>query len=374
MNDNLVPLRVLHVFASLDRGGAEAMLMTLYRKLDRTKIQFDFVVNDQPALYAHEEEIQRLGGRVYRMPALTAINLFKYYRGWVDLFKRHPEWNAVHAHHTSSAFLYLQAAKKNGLVTIAHSHTAGYEKNIKSISKIVTRYPLRFIADHLFACTPAAASWMFGSKSAKVVLLNNSVDSERLIFSESTRAYKRRELGLSDEFVVGHIGRFEAPKNHDFLIDVFFNIKQKRSSAILLLVGDGALKYDIEKKVGALGLEDSVVFLGSRPDVDALLSAMDTFLFPSLYEGLGLVLIEAQASGLRCIASDSIPSEVKITNELEFMSLGLSAGDWADSVLDDGGYERKNTYEQIVGAGYDVEKNVRWLERFYLQIASKARR
>ncbi|WNK20147.1 glycosyltransferase [Halomonas piscis] len=165
------PLRILHVFASLDRGGAEGMAMSLYRNIDKTKIQFDFVVNNRDKPYAHEEEIKALGGRVFRMPAFKGPNVLRYYKAWDSFLKAHPEWGIIHAHHTTPAFIYLAAARNNGRIAIAHSHIAGYEKNIKSLIKIATRYPLRYIANHLVSCSKTAAQWMFGKKSSQTTVI-----------------------------------------------------------------------------------------------------------------------------------------------------------------------------------------------------------
>nr|WP_298248837.1 glycosyltransferase family 1 protein [uncultured Halomonas sp.] len=367
--DTNVPVRVLHVFASLDRGGAEGMVMSLYRNIDRSKLQFDFVVNEHPHDYAHEDEINALGGRVFRMPVFKGINSLQYYHAWRQLFREHPEWKVVHAHHTSPAFLYLMAAKKLDRITIAHSHIASYEKNLKSLSKIFTRYPLRYISHNLFSCSDAAAKWMFGKKSNESIILNNSVDASALRFSCINRIKKRDELKLNSKFVVGHVGRFETQKNHDFLLDIFYYIKEKKPDAVLLLVGDGVQRSKIEEKVCKLKLEENVEFLGVRSDVVELLSAMDVFVFPSIYEGLPVTLIEAQANGLPCVVSDSITQESAVSNCVHFLSLDKSAKNWADLIIGfSGNKQRVDTYNDLVISGYDIKSNVSWLEEFYLKV------
>lgn len=372
----LVPevIRILHVFASLDRGGAEGMIMSLYRSVDRSLVQFDFVVNERDGFYAHEAEIKALGGRVYYMPEFKGLNSLSYYKSWSKLFYEHPEWNVVHAHHTSPAFIYLSAAKNRGRITIAHSHIANYQRNIKSLVKVGTRYPLRYISDYLFSCSKAAAQWMFGKQSSKTFLLNNSVDAKKLRFSTLDRSFKRKEIGLGDKLVVGHIGRFAAQKNHEFLIDIFCCLKELRPDSVLLLIGDGSLKKKIENKVRELGLSEDVVFLGVRSDIIELLSAIDVFLFPSLYEGLPVSMIEAQANGLPCVVSNSITSESKITDCVKFLPLSNSPEDWAKVVIAEGECEqRRDTYDDLVDAGYDIESNVSWLEHFYIESAKRAR-
>lgn len=361
-------LRILHVFASLDRGGAEAMIMSLYRCIDRSKVQFDFVVNDRDTPYAHEAEIKKLGGRVYRVPIYTGFNSFHYYSTWSKMLDDHPEWKVVHGHHTSPAFIYFKASKNKGRVTIAHSHIAGYERNIKSYLKIVSRYPLRYVSDYLFACSDAAAKSMYGGKINKAIVLNNSIDANVAKFDINKRKEKREELSVNDRFVVGHVGRFTRQKNHDFILDIFSSIHKKRPDSVLLLVGDGSLKSKISEKVCEMGLEDNVKFLGVRSDVFELLSAMDVFLFPSLYEGLPVTMIEAQANGLMCVVSDSITGESKLTDNVNFLSLDNSIDTWADAVLEGKVNNREDTYSRIIAAGYDIESNVKWLQDFYLDV------
>lgn len=366
--------RILHVFASLDRGGAEGMVMSLYRNLDRSKVQFDFVVNDRDEPYAHEDEIKALGGRVFRMPAYTGVNTLRYFFKWKNFLNCHPEWKVIHAHHTSPAFVYLSAAKLSGCVTIAHSHIASSEKNIKSFVKIATRYPLRFLSHYLFSCSEAASEWMFGAKSSQAIVLKNSVDAKELQFDPVARREKRGELGVGGKLVVGHIGRFAIQKNHDYLIDIFLCVKKIRPGSVLLLVGDGEQKKRIENKVMSLGLSEDVMFLGVRSDVVELLSAIDVFLFPSLYEGLPVTMIEAQANGLPCVVSNTITSESKITECVRFLSLSDAPEKWAEVVVADGDPEnRRDTYSDLVHAGYDIESNARWLESFYLEATEQAR-
>ncbi|WP_174734328.1 glycosyltransferase family 1 protein [Mesobacillus harenae] len=362
------PLRILHVLASLDRGGAEAMIMNIYRKIDRNKIQFDFVVNDRDESYSYEAEIKSLGGRIYRVPRYKITNYYFYKREWEKLISQHPEWKIIHGHHTSPAFIYLSIAKSLNRLTIGHSHIAGGEHTLKSYIKFLMRYPLRYIADYLFACSESAAKWMYGKRSNESQVLNNAIDAKKYVFSEQIRTLKRKELKIEDKFVIGHIGRFQTQKNHLFLIDIFNAVHDKYNNSILLLVGDGELRPFIEKRIKELGLIDSVIFTGVRSDIPDLLQAMDLFLFPSLYEGLGIVSIEAQAAGLHTIVSDTIPQDAYLTNLIESISLQDSKEKWAEKILKyTTGYNRKNTYEQIKSKGYDIEATSMWIQRFYLE-------
>jgi glycosyltransferase involved in cell wall biosynthesis len=361
------PIRVLQVLASLDRGGAEAMIMSLYRNIDRNKVQFDFVVNESTSEYAHEAEIRRLGGRIFHVPRYTISNYTRYKKEWIKLLNEHPEWKIIHGHHTSPAFIYLNIAKKHNRVTIAHSHIAGCEKSLKAYSKVILRYPLRYISKYMFACSAMAATWMFGKHSKSTYVLNNAIDSEKFIYNTSIRNEVRKNLQIEDKFVVGHIGRFNLQKNHKFLIEIFNKVHDSYSDSVLLLVGDGELRASIEKQVAELGLKDSVIFLGSRSDVTELLQAMDVFTFPSLYEGLGIVAIEAQAAGMPTIVAETIPEEAYITELIEKEYLSSSPAEWANRILKySAGFEREDTSPIIKSNGYDIRQTASWIQNFYL--------
>jgi glycosyltransferase involved in cell wall biosynthesis len=243
----------------------------------------------------------------------------------------------------------------------------GSERSLKSRAKVLTRYPLRYIADYLFACSSSAAKWMFGTHSASASIINNAIDVKKFIFNEITRKEKRREFQIGDNFLIGNVGSFSTPKNHEFLIDIFKDIHDINDKTALILIGNGNLCPTIKKKVANLGISNSVIFTGIRSDVPDILQAIDVFLFPSLYEGLPVTLVEAQAAGLKVIASDTITNEVKLTELVEFISLTEPASYWAEKVLQYvDGYERKNTWNEICKAGYDVEENAKWLEDYYL--------
>jgi glycosyltransferase involved in cell wall biosynthesis len=261
----------------------------------------------------------------------------------------------------------MPVAKSLGRYTIAHSHSVRRESSLKSNMTRLLRLPVRFMADGLFACSESAAEWMFGSKSGQAHIMNNAIDVESFACNETTRAQVRKELGLEDKFVLGHVGGFKRVKNHMFLIQVFKEVQKLRPDARLLLIGDGGLLNDVKDKVRQLGLEEFVQFAGVRADVSSLLSAMDVFVFPSLYEGVPVTLIEAQSAGLPCIISDTITNEVFVTELLEALSLSESAHVWAEKISRfSNGYDRKDTSNEIISAGYDIKQSVTELERFYL--------
>jgi len=301
------PIRVLQVFSRMDRGGAETTIMNFYRKIDRNKVQFDFLVHTDEKC-AYDDEIELLGGRIFRIPRYSINNNIKYFRLWINFLKRHSEYRIIHGHYFTISAIYFCAAKIFNSVCIAHSHNTNYMgPRTKRIMKRLITFPVRYIADYLFACSKDAGIWLYGKnalRDKKFLLMNNSLDTKRFIFNSKNRGKKRKELKIINKFVIGHIGRFDLQKNHIFIIEIFKKIFTIDKNSILILVGDGKLK--IEQKVLDMGLYGNVIFTGVRSDIPELLQAMDVFLFPSLYEGFPLVLLEAQASGLKCIPRNVI--------------------------------------------------------------------
>lgn len=363
------PIRVLQVFASLDRGGAETMIMNVYRAIDKKRVQFDFIVNESTNKYAYEDEIINLGGKILKIPRYTISNYFKYKQSWIQLLNVHPEWEIIHGHHTTPASIYLKQGKLYGRCTIAHSHTAGGESTIKSKVKIHLRRSMLGSADYLFACSKSAADWMFGEENAKVKLINNAISAELFKYNTSTRAQIRKEFKIKeDTLVVGHVGNFSDAKNYPLILEIFKEIQKYNNMALLILIGKNENDPGVQKRVFESGLENNVIFTGVRSDIYNLLQGLDVFLFPSVTEGLPVTLIEAQASGLKIVASDVITKEVAITGNIEFISLAESPRYWAERVLSyQNGYERKDTSEEIINAGYDVKENAKWLEDFYIE-------
>lgn len=364
------PNRILHVLGGLNRGGAETMVMNIYRNIDRSKIQFDFMIHTTDK-GEFDDEIYELGGRIYSIQRYYGKNHFEYKKLWSDFYKKHSEYRIIHGHMRSTAAIYLKIAKKYGLLTIAHSHSTSSGSGFSAMVKNILQYPIRYTADYLFACSESAGTWLFGKKACgknNFFIKNNAIDAKKFIFDIDMRRRKRKEFDIENNFVIGHVGRFHTPKNHGFLINVFKAIHDKNPNSILLLVGDGELRHSIEKKVNYLGLANNVIFTGVRSDISELLQTMDVFLFPSLYEGLGIAVIEAQAAGLMTIVSDALPVEVKVTDSIRPISLKKSPEYWAEKILlYKDGYERKDTSKAIISALFDIKENAKWLEEFYLK-------
>lgn len=356
------PIRILQVFGALNRGGSESMIMNLYRNIDRTKIQFDFVKHTTEKC-AFDDEILSLGGRIYSAPNFKIYNLFSYKKWWRMFFKDHPEYKVVHGHLFTIASVFFDVAHEFGLKTIGHSHAT--KSPILSLKNILRKPFLNRLAktsDYRFACSNDAGKWIYGDRDFTV--LKNAIDSQQYVFSEEKRNAIRDEFHLHGKFVVGNIGRLTAQKNQSFVIEVFYELHKKLPDSALMIVGVGELENLLKRKSQTLGIADSVIFTGSRSDVPSLLSAMDVFLFPSLYEGLGIVAVEAQAAGLVSICSNVIPKEAHITNLLKFVSLDKTAVEWADIALTCE-KERCDTQLPIVGAGYDIKHSVEYITHFY---------
>lgn len=358
-------IRVLHVVTYMGRGGLETMIMNYYRHMDRSKVQFDFLVHrDFRADY--DDEIEALGGKIHRLPRLVPWGK-EYLRALDAFFDAHPEYRIVHVHQDCLSAVALKAAKKHGVpVRIAHSHNSSQDKNFKYLIKLIYKKQIPRYATQLFACGKDAGDWMFGG--AEYTIVNNAIDATKYTYDAERAAAVRERLGIPQEaLVLGHVGRFSEVKNHTFLIDVFDQIYKERRDAYLLLVGDGDLCADVEEKVRSLGLGERVVFAGVRKDVPELLQAMDVFVFPSLYEGLPVSLVEAQAAGLPCLISDVIPDACVLTELIQKVSLQEKAEVWAEKVLTAAKQERRSRYQEIADMGFDIVQNAAWLQNYYLE-------
>lgn len=363
-------IRILHVLGGLGRGGAESMVMNLYRAIDRTQVQFDFIIHTEEH-QAYYDEIISLGGRIYSFPAFNGKNYFKMKSIWKNFFKDHPEYKILHSHVRSYASLYLPIAKKAGLKTIIHSHSTSNGKGIASAVKRIMQYPLRWQADHFFGCSKEAGEWLFGKKvveNEKYHILQNAIDTEQYRFNPEIRREYREQLGLGEKKTFIHVGRFHPAKNHTFLLNLFAEIHKQDSNTVLLLAGDGELRSAIESQIAELNLQNDVLLLGSRSDVPKLLMAADCFLFPSVWEGFGMVAVEAQAAGLPVICNTTIPQTVSVSKKCLFVSTDdLNA--WKRSAIDLINSSSRNdahTMSEIVEKGFDIKTSSRLLTEFYL--------
>lgn len=359
------PIRILHVVTYMGRGGLETMLMNYYRHIDRSLVQFDFLTH-RYFRADYDDEIESIGGKIYHLPRLVPWNP-AYCKALDKFFTEHMEYRIVHVHQDCLSSVVLKVAKKHGVsVRIAHSHSSSQDKDIKYPIKLFYKKFIPRYATDLYACGQKAGEWMFGGKPFHII--NNAINATEYRYNAEIAEGVRQNLGISrDALVIGHVGRFSYPKNHIFLIDIFSAVHTRNKNTYLLLVGGGDLYPKVAEKVRSLGLEKYVIFTGVRSDVPALMQAMDIFVFPSLYEGLPVTLIEAQASGLPCYVSDKVPLECKKTELVTQISLQVPAEQWAERILATYNTERKDTYAQIVAAGFDIVENAKWLQNFYLE-------
>lgn len=367
----IYPIRIAHMIGSLNIGGSQAMVMNIYRNIDRNKFQFDFIL-DSPNELDHASEVEKLGGRIFSMPKFKGYNLIEVIRSWDIFFSNHPEYRILHSHVRSYASLYLPIAKKYGVMTIIHSHNTSNGSDFRSYIKKVFQYPLRYQADYYMACSKSAAEWLFGSSVLNLnnyMMLPNSINVNMFSYNETVRNEIREELGLSDCIVIGHTGRMVQQKNHKFLIEIFAEVLKIIPTARLMLVGDGELRQEIESCCVKYNMYDKVIFVGSKMDVHKYYQAMDVFVFPSLSEGLGIVTIEAQTSGLECVVSDEVPVEADVgANLLHRLSLNDSSKVWAEYVASKCRYCREDKKLYAIKAGYDISCTVNGIENVYSQL------
>lgn len=371
------PKKVLQVLGGLNRGGAETLVMNIYRNIDREQIQFDFVIHTSEN-GAYYDEIVSLGGKVYHCPRYTGKNHFAYKKWWKGFFEKHEEYQVVHGHVRSTAAIYLKVAKKYGCYTIAHSHSSSSGKGIAAIIKNILQYPIRYTADYFLGCSQIANEWLFGKKVAndprKCSILKNGIDITKFSYHPDIRNTYREELGIENHFVIGTVGRIEQPKNPFFILEIFNEILKIKENAKLLWVGDGALTPFVKEKIIKLNIQEGVLMVGSRDNVSDYLQAMDIFLFPSLWEGLGMCLIEAQATGLPCVCSDVIPHEADVTDLIVHVSLSASIEDWVNKCFSVLCKFRESKTTEIEKANYDIRQVVDQLRRIYGTCSNKTTR
>lgn len=364
------PIRIAHIMGKWLGGGVESVVMNYYRNIDRNKVQFDFIC-DEDSKYIPTDEIESLGGKVILIPPYQKP--FKYHKELKKVLKE-GNYKIVHSHISTMSFFSLWAAKSAKVpVRIVHAHsTTNKQEKKKNLMKQVLRPFSKVFANRYFCCSELAGRWLFGNKiydQGKVYLLNNAIDVDKFKYNEKVRKEKRKELNIKDkDLVIGHIGRFVKQKNHEFLIDIFNEIHKQNKNTILLLAGEGPLKEEIEQKVKDLNLEKSVKFLGQRNDANELYQAMDAFVLPSLYEGLPVVGVEAQAAGLPCFFSTDMTKETKVLKTTKFIELTENPQKWASIILKElKNYKRTDTTKEITENNFNIEKESEKLEQNYIK-------
>lgn len=351
--------RLLCILSGMNAGGAETFLMKIYRTIDKSEYQMDFCINVQEKCF-YEDEILALGGRIFRIPEKSK-NLKEFKQQLSSLVKNEHYEYVLRITSSAMGFMDLKIAKKAGAkVCCARSSNSSDGDGLKAkIAHKLGRFLYSRYVDVSIAPSDLAAAYTFGKNAyekGKVSTLHNAVDLDVFRYNDTARNFIRKEFGISDSTtVIGHVGRFSNQKNHLFLADIFKSVKNLKSDSVLLLVGVGELKEDFERKISEIGIRDSVIFAGVRSDVPDLLSAIDVFVFPSFYEGMPNTVIEAQATGLPCIISNTITKEVAITELVEFCSLSDTADHWAETAVMKASKQRLDTKNKFIEEEYDIE-------------------
>lgn len=346
-------IRILQVVGTMDLGGIETFLMNVYRNIDRSKVQFDFLCHNRIEA-AYSEEIKKLGGRMFCVKGISHVGLLRYQRSLFVFFRSHPEYRVIHAHQNDLNGIILCQAKKAGIPNrYSHSHTVyigkrlSYKARVWYFKTLVNKNCTR-----AFACSvPAGEQLYTGDLRKDFKLINNGIDTTRFRFNAFERENIRMSMSLGDGPVIGHVGRFSSVKNHAFILECFKSFLQTNSNAKLLLIGTGELEESMIEKAKSIGVSESVMFLGKRTDVNCLMSAMDLFLFPSINEGLPVSLIEAQASGLPILVSDTVSNDIDLTDLIVHKPLTESANLWAikmSSMLGDSCNKDRKSYSELV--------------------------
>lgn len=367
--------RILMVLGNTGRGGAQAYAINVLKAIDHTRYHIDFVVN-YSCVDGYDETIAKYGGKIYFIPKFNGINILAYKKSW-EAILANGNYDIVHGHVSSSAFLYLHIARKYSCITIAHSHSAGYRGNyaIRVIKKMLTAGAKKY-ADYWFSCSELAAARMFGKSylsDPRHHFLPNGIWTDQYRFDDTIRHRIRDELLLDDETVlIGHVGTFSRPKNHKFIIEIFSKIVEAdHKKAKLILIGDGALRKSIEAEVDRRGLHDRVIFTGNVGNVNEYLMAMDALVFPSLFEGLPVTLLEAQASGLYCVVSDRITKQVVLNEGVVSLPITLEANDWAMKLIDIPQYDREKMWVTVSDTEFNVQRSISTLTSLYDEMRSK---
>lgn len=362
-------IKVLQILPGLNRGGLETFVMNIFRVIDRNKIHFDFLVNMESGDYS--DEIKSLGGNIYYIPPRNkGFKAFNHNIG--QFFKEHDgEYNAVHYHESSLSSLEVlyYAMRAKVPIRIMHSHSSSILGNrLHYLTHWAGKAVIGRLATHYFGCSDKALDWLYRYSGVrrKAILVQNGIDTHKFAYKPSVRNIVRNELGLDDSLTLCHIGRFSKVKNHIFLLEILRVMKELKENVKLILVGTGSLYKNIIDKADNLGLTKNIIFLGVRQDTERILQAADAFVMPSLYEGLPVVLVEAQSSGLPIFCSDTISMMSKLTDRYFPLSLHKPASSWANTILTEATRtERLDGSQAVKAAGFDVHDIAEFLTKAY---------
>jgi glycosyltransferase involved in cell wall biosynthesis len=366
-------ISVLHVFGGLDHGGAETLIMNLYREITKENVEFSFVTHTKE-IGKYEDEIIKLGGTIYRAPKYKIVNHFLYRKFWINFFKINQQFDVVHGHMRSTALLYIKIAQANGIKTIIHSHSQSSGSGIKSLVRKILQYPLKKnIGDYLFACSLEAGKWLFGRRRINkdpFTIFPNSISFSKFSSNHEIRNIMRNRYGLNQKIIYGHVGRFVYEKNHHYLLKVFKKIQEIEKNSFLIMIGDGILKSQIKTEVIKYNLENHTLFIEPVDDIEKYMNMFDCSILPSIREGLGMVAIELQAMKIKCVISEGFPEDVMLSSYVKRVNINENISVIADKIL-----EFKNTninYEPSQKLkNYDVTKSKNMLIELYEVISNE---
>ncbi|SDN32386.1 Glycosyltransferase involved in cell wall bisynthesis [Paenibacillus sp. yr247] len=377
MNDK-EPLRILHIPGSMEVGGVQSMIMNLYRRIDRTKIQFDFIYFCNETCH-YDDEITQMGGRIFHCPSIKEVGVIRSLKILTQIIQKGKyQYEVVHVHTQFNAGLSLLAARLAGVKKrICHAHStsdAGGDHYFRSMYRYMMRMLIRFNSTLKLACGELAGQYLYGSKESvrnDFTVFPNAIDLSQYDFIDVNISKAiRHKLGISEkELVLGNVSRFAEEKNHNFLIAIVEQLKKRIEEFKLILVGDGPLFEDIKQLVKKKGLEKHVLFLGVRSDVNQLMNIFDVFLLPSRYEGVALVLIEAQAAGIKSVVSTGVPKEVDMgIGGIQFISLENDISIWIDEILAEARkplIDKEAALRNLIDRGYDITEGVKRVASIY---------
>ena len=361
-------IRILQSVSNMDRGGIETMLMNFYRHTDHDLVQFDFLQN-KPDPGDYDEEIRALGGRLFTTPGFKNPRAYVAYM--TKLFEEHPEYQIIHTHNGSLMLYALVSAKKNGIpVRIAHAHATAVPVGLKNEIKKLMRPMIKYVATDYWGCSDAAGKFYFGQQRWNNAheLIRNAIEVDTFAFSESARAKLREQYALGDKYVIGHVGRLAPQKNQKKLLEVFAEVRRRNENTHLVIIGTGELEESLKQQAAALGIAEHVTFTGMQTNVNEWYSAFDAFVMTSLYEGLPVVAVEAQAADLPCVLTDTITPEVQVTDNVRFLGLYDEASKWAETVLALQPTQRVSRAAELRTSGYDIAAEAKRMQELYLEL------
>lgn len=363
------------MIGSLGIGGSQSFVMSIYRKIDKSKVQFDFII-DHPEMDYYAEEIESLGGKIYRFNSFNGRNYHSLKKKWDSFFTLHPEYKILHCHVRSYSSIFIPIAKKHGIKVVIHSHNDSNGRGFKALIKNILQLPLRFECDYYMACSQKAGRWLFGNRicsTDRFMVVKNAIDTNTFLYNEKSRNKIRRKFNIADKFVLGFVARVTEQKNPLFVIEVMKELLRYDKDAVLLFVGDGELLERTKEKALKYGINNSIIFTGAQTEIGEILSAIDYYVLPSSWEGFGISLIEAEASGVNCICSLAIQPEALIIKEgVKQIDVALGARRWADEIvkthLNDRSMVSKKASDIIKLRGFDIADNTNFFLSFYHEI------